>query len=71
MFYIHPWEIDPAQPRVDTDWLTRIRHYNNIQKCKERLVRILDDFRFGTIETCIEENYGDTSDLESHRYNTA
>src|SRR2546428_12309191 len=26
-FYIHPWEVDPEQPRVGVSWLTRVRHY--------------------------------------------
>src|SRR5882672_8239753 len=29
-FYIHPWEIDPAQPRMPVPWLTRLRHYGGL-----------------------------------------
>jgi len=47
-FYLHPWEIDPAQPRVSASWLSRFRHYTNLGKCEERLRRLLAEFRFGT-----------------------
>lgn len=49
IFYLHPWEIDPAQPRVAASLLSRFRHYTNLGKCEERLERLLKDFRFGTV----------------------
>lgn len=50
MFYLHPWEIDPGQPRFDNaSWLSRFRHYTNLDRCEERLERLLGDFRFGTV----------------------
>jgi len=48
IFYLHPWEIDPDQPRVRAGWLSRFRHYTNLDKCEERLRRLLAEFRFGT-----------------------
>ena len=48
MFYLHPWEIDPEQPRVGASWLSRLRHYTNLEKCEGRLRRLLNEFRFGT-----------------------
>src|SRR4051812_41858687 len=48
IFYLHPWEIDPAQPRVQATWLSRFRHYTNLEKCEERLRRLLGEFEFGT-----------------------
>lgn len=48
IFYLHPWEIDPAQPRVAASWLSRFRHYTNLDKCEERLRLLLGEFRFGT-----------------------
>jgi len=50
VFYLHPWEIDPAQPRVAASWLSRFRHYTNLGKCEERLRRLLGEFRFGTVK---------------------
>ena len=49
IFYLHPWEIDPDQPRIDAGWKSRFRHYNNLHKCEQRLERLLRDFRFGTM----------------------
>jgi polysaccharide deacetylase family protein (PEP-CTERM system associated) len=47
IFYLHPWEIDPEQPRVSASWLSRFRHYTNLGKCEERLRRLLGEFKFG------------------------
>jgi polysaccharide deacetylase family protein (PEP-CTERM system associated) len=50
MFYLHPWEIDPEQPRYNNaSWFSRFRHYTNLEKCYGRLERLLSDFRFGTV----------------------
>lgn len=47
VFYLHPWEIDPEQPRVGAmPLLKRFRHYNNIERTFERLERLLADFSF-------------------------
>jgi polysaccharide deacetylase family protein (PEP-CTERM system associated) len=48
IFYLHPWEIDPGQPRVRVSWLSRLRHYTNLDQCEARLRRLLGEFRFGT-----------------------
>jgi polysaccharide deacetylase family protein (PEP-CTERM system associated) len=48
IFYLHPWEIDPGQPRVRATRLSRFRHYTNLGKCEERLLVLLREFRFGT-----------------------
>jgi polysaccharide deacetylase family protein (PEP-CTERM system associated) len=45
-FYLHPWEVDPAQPRVSVGWLARFRHYTNLDRCEFRLRRLLSEFRF-------------------------
>ena len=46
IFYLHPWEVDPGQPRFEVGWRSRFRHYNNLDKCEGRLRRLLGDFRF-------------------------
>jgi polysaccharide deacetylase family protein (PEP-CTERM system associated) len=46
IFYLHPWEVDPEQPRVEAGWRSRFRHYNNLDKCEGRLRRLLGEFRF-------------------------
>ncbi len=50
VFYLHPWEIDPGQPRFDkARWFSRFRHYNNLSATYSRLEMLLDDFSFGPI----------------------
>lgn len=48
VFYIHPWEVDPDQPRLEASAASRFRHYRNLHKTEGRLRRLLQDFRFGT-----------------------
>lgn len=51
IFYFHPWEIDPGQPRVTgTSLKTRFRHYVNLDKTEARLGRLLGDFRWGRVD---------------------
>ena len=47
IFYIHPWEVDPDQPRLSGSLLSRFRHYRNLDKTEARLRRMLSEFRFG------------------------
>jgi polysaccharide deacetylase family protein (PEP-CTERM system associated) len=47
MFYFHPWELDPDQPRVASVGLkSHFRHYVNLRRTAPRLVRLLRDFRW-------------------------
>jgi len=55
IFYLHPWEIDPAQPRVSASWLSQFRHYTNLGKCEERLRRLLGEFQFGTARDALKQ----------------
>lgn len=51
VFYFHPWEIDPAQPRVPgIDARTRFRHYVNLGRNEAKLARLLADFRWGRMD---------------------
>jgi len=52
-FYLHPWEIDPQQPRVAANWKSRFRHYNNLHKCEARLRQLLKQFKFSTKRSVI------------------
>jgi polysaccharide deacetylase family protein (PEP-CTERM system associated) len=50
VFYCHPWEIDPGQPRVKgVAAKSRIRHYLNLRKTEPRLERLLRDFQWDTM----------------------
>jgi polysaccharide deacetylase family protein (PEP-CTERM system associated) len=46
VFYIHPWELDPGQPRFQVPLTTRIRHYGRLHATLPRLERLLGDFEF-------------------------
>ncbi|MDE2565374.1 MAG: DUF3473 domain-containing protein [Burkholderiales bacterium] len=51
IFYFHPWEIDPGQPRVaGIDAKTRFRHYLNLGRMERRLGALLADFRWGRMD---------------------
>jgi len=51
MFYFHPWEIDHDQPRIPgTSLKTRVRHYLNLNRTFGRLTRLLEDFRWSSID---------------------
>jgi polysaccharide deacetylase family protein (PEP-CTERM system associated) len=50
VFYIHPWEIDAGQPRVDgLRRAYRFRHYVGLEKCESNFSRLLDDFQWSTL----------------------
>lgn len=50
IFYLHPWEIDPEQPRVpNASWFSNFRHYTNLKRCLPRLEQMISDFQFGTM----------------------
>lgn len=49
MFYIHPWEVDPDQPRIKCSWKSRFRHYQNLRTTEWKLRRLVEAFRFGTV----------------------
>ena len=42
IFYLHPWEIDPDQPRLPAPWLGRFRHYCNLRQTEARLRALLE-----------------------------
>lgn len=51
IFYFHPWEIDPGQPRISgISKKARFRHYVNIGRTEARLQRLLQDFRWGRMD---------------------
>src|SRR5262249_2063223 len=49
VFYLHPWEVDPDQPRLRASALSRFRHYRNLDKTETRLRRLLTEFRFAPL----------------------
>jgi hypothetical protein len=50
VFYLHPWEVDPGQPRVkDLSLSQKIRHYRNLDQTEKRFAKLLNDFEFTTM----------------------
>jgi polysaccharide deacetylase family protein (PEP-CTERM system associated) len=53
--YLHPWEFDPEQPRFRPGRMRSFRHYVGLHRTEGRLVRLLKDFRFGTLSESLGE----------------
>jgi len=50
VFYVHPWEVDPGQPRLKAgSRMSRFRHYVNLSKTEPRLEGLLKRFHFGPV----------------------
>ena len=48
IFYFHPWEVDPEQPRVqDASARSKIRHYTNLEYMEAKLLKFLRDHQWG------------------------
>lgn len=59
VFYFHPWELDPHQPRVaGVSPKARFRHYLNLHRMYERIGRLLDDFRWDRIDAVFMDEIG-------------
>lgn len=57
IFYFHPWEIDPDQPRqAGIDSRTRFRHYLNLSRMRHRLKRLLSDFGWGRMDEVLYQS---------------
>ena len=57
MVYLHPWEIDPDQPRLVASWSSRFRQYQNLQTTEKKLTRLLDDFSWAPMSKVLS-GYG-------------
>ena len=53
VFYLHPWEIDPAQPRLPVGFVGRLRHYRNLDQTEARLRQLLRDFAWGPLRSIL------------------
>ncbi|QDT63303.1 XrtA system polysaccharide deacetylase [Calycomorphotria hydatis] len=54
MFYVHPWEIDPEQPRLPAKMTAKLRHYVNLHRTQTRLERLLTRFQFGALHDVLD-----------------
>jgi len=49
IIYIHPWELDPEQPRIPANMLSRFRHYVNLDTTEKKLHSLMSHFKFTTL----------------------
>jgi polysaccharide deacetylase family protein (PEP-CTERM system associated) len=64
IFYFHPWEIDPDQPRQSgLDAKTRFRHYLNLRRMERRLDRLLGDFDWGRMDEVLYRPHAAAQDI--------
>ena len=55
VFYLHPWELDPEQPRVaGVSLLSRFRHYTNLDQVESRLNQLMTTFEFTTMKAVLD-----------------
>ena len=57
MFYLHPWELDPEQPRPPMSWPHRFRHYVGLEKEVAKLSALFDRFQFGTASEALFQSH--------------
>lgn len=55
VFYMHPWEVDPGQPRIRAPVKSRLRHYTNLDRCEAKLRALLRDFRFASMAQVVAD----------------
>jgi polysaccharide deacetylase family protein (PEP-CTERM system associated) len=55
VFYVHPWELDPEQPRLAVSTLTRVRHYRGLDTTDARINSLLGEFKFQSIRAWLQD----------------
>jgi polysaccharide deacetylase family protein (PEP-CTERM system associated) len=53
--YLHPWELDPEQPRMKVEMSARLRHYTGLRRAEGKLRKLLRDFRFCSVGQWLRE----------------
>jgi polysaccharide deacetylase family protein (PEP-CTERM system associated) len=66
VFYLHPWEIDPDQPRMPSSRVSRFRHYTNLSRTEPRLKRLLAEFRFAPLGELLGLSAARGQDTRTH-----
>lgn len=67
IFYFHPWEIDPAQPRVaNSGWKSRFRHYTNLSRMAGKLDWLLRDFAWDRMDRVFAQYLAPGSQVAPH-----
>lgn len=55
IFYLHPWEVDPDQPRIPSGLKSRFRHYTNLAKTEGRLRALIREFKFDNVREVLAQ----------------
>jgi polysaccharide deacetylase family protein (PEP-CTERM system associated) len=63
LFYLHPWEIDPGQPRLKVGLKSRFRHYSRIASCERKLRALLAEFSMGPVYDVLQSSKLPTKDV--------
>jgi polysaccharide deacetylase family protein (PEP-CTERM system associated) len=64
VFYFHPWEIDPDQPRVpDAPMRSKLRHYTNLDKMADKLAGLVREFAWGRMDALARSEAAEAVDL--------
>ena len=59
VFYFHPWEVDPHQPRVaNAPMRSRLRHYTNLSRMEDKLADLLREFAWGRMDELAKAEAG-------------
>jgi polysaccharide deacetylase family protein (PEP-CTERM system associated) len=57
IFYIHPWELDPGQPKIELPTRLSLTHYHRLGSTEKKLHRLLDDFQFSSMTEVFNLGY--------------
>jgi polysaccharide deacetylase family protein (PEP-CTERM system associated) len=72
LFYLHPWEIDPGQPRISqVPKSSKFRHYLSLSKTENKLLFLIDNFKNFLFETCYQHITQHTTAALQHRKTAA
>lgn len=63
--YLHPWEVDPEQPRIGGKIRSRLRHYTNLHRMEDRLTVLLQRYNFQSFRDRIETEPADSFECNS------
>jgi polysaccharide deacetylase family protein (PEP-CTERM system associated) len=67
MVYLHPWEIDPEQPRISANWRSTFRHYQNLDSTEQKLSKLLKDVSLSTMREVLADcTFTNSVDIDHH-----
>jgi polysaccharide deacetylase family protein (PEP-CTERM system associated) len=67
MVYVHPWEIDPDQPRIRTRLRSRLRHYTNLGQMQARLEHLLERYAFAPVSEVLKRSLLPEYEVDAQR----